>query len=86
MNTLTQNKIHTAIAEKAWVQDSIVFLELIDGRIIGFPSKRYIKLKDASDSELSQVKLRLNGEALRWDNLDEDLTVQGILEGRFQLP
>jgi len=32
------------------------------------------------------VRLRLNGYALRWDKLDEDLTVQGILEGRFQLP
>jgi hypothetical protein len=32
------------------------------------------------------VELRLDGRALRWEELEEDLTVQGILEGRFQLP
>ena len=24
--------------------------------------------------------------ALRWEELDEDITVRGIIEGRFQLP
>jgi hypothetical protein len=28
----------------------------------------------------------VDGATLRWEDLDEDLTVRGILEGRFQLP
>ena len=35
---------------------------------------------------LKEVKLELNGYALRWENLDEDLTVAGVVAGRFQLP
>ena len=34
----------------------------------------------------AEVSLRLDGTALRWEKLDEDLTVQGIVAGRFQLP
>ena len=64
----------------------MVHFELTDGRLIAFPADRYRLLKQATQEQLSKVTLRLNGAALRWDELDEDLTVQGILEGRFQLP
>ena len=43
-------------------------------------------LKNASTEELKQVSLRLNGFALRWENLDEDITVPGVVAGNFQLP
>ncbi len=58
----------------------------VDGRIIGFPSDRFRILKNATDEQLKEVKLRLNGYALRWESLDEDITVPGIVAGRFQLP
>jgi hypothetical protein len=32
------------------------------------------------------VEIRLNGYALRWENIDEDITVKGIIAGNFQLP
>jgi hypothetical protein len=73
-------------AARAWTQGRMVFVELTDGRQIGFPADRFKILRAASEDELKEVRLRLNGYALRWDKLDEDLTVQGILEGRFQLP
>lgn len=75
-----------AQAVRAWTQGRMVFIELTDGRQIGFPADRFRILRTASEEQLKQVRLRLNGYALRWDDLDEDLTVQGILEGRFQLP
>lgn len=73
-------------AVKAWVEKRTVFIKLTDGRIIGFPADRFKLLKKANNTELKEVKVRLNGYALRWENLDEDLTIQGILEGNFQLP
>lgn len=75
-----------ALATRTWVNGRMVFVELTDGRQIGFPADRFKLLSQASDEALQQVQLRLNGYALRWENLDEDLTVQGIIEGRFQLP
>jgi hypothetical protein len=61
-------------------------LELADQRIIGFPTTRFKLLKDASDDLLKKVELRLDGTALRWEELDEDITVRGIVLGNFQLP
>lgn len=67
------------------MKNRIVYIELSDFRIIGFPADRFKILKSASEEELNQVKLRLNGKALRWDNLDEDISFKGILLGHFQL-
>ena len=73
-------------ATRVWVEGRIIFVELADERIIGFPADRFRLLKAAPDEALQKVFLRLDGTAMRWEGLDEDLTVQGILEGRFQLP
>lgn len=70
----------------AWVQNRMVFIELTDGRQIGFPAARFRLLANATDEALSRVELCLDGAALRWEELDEDLSVSGIVEGRFQLP
>lgn len=72
------------LASRTWVDRRTVFVELTDGRQLGFPADRFDRLSRATDEQLQKVKLRLNGYALRWEELDEDITVRGILEGRFQ--
>jgi len=74
------------IALDARAQERIIFIELTDGRTISFPADRFRILSTATNDQLKEVRLRLNGHALRWDNLDEDLTVRGIIAGNFQLP
>ena len=64
----------------------MVFVELSDGRVVGFPAHRFTRLKNASDEQLRELTLELDGHALRWENLDEDITVPGIVAGQFQLP
>ena len=73
-------------AVKAWAEKRMIFVELTDGRLIGFPADRFKILKNATDKQLKEVKIRLNGYALRWESLDEDITVPGIVAGNFQLP
>lgn len=73
-------------ATRAWVAGRIVFIELTDGRQIGFPASRFKLLCNASDDQLRQLTLRANGTALRWEALDEDISVSGIVQGHFQLP
>jgi hypothetical protein len=63
-----------------------VYVELHDGRIVGFPADRFRILATASEEQLAKVQVELNGFALRWEELDEDLTVPGIVAGHFQLP
>jgi len=73
-------------ALRVWVEQRIVFLELTDGRIIGFPADRFKILQRATHEQLQKVTLELDGFALRWEELDEDITVPGVVAGRFQLP
>jgi hypothetical protein len=88
MNTTGADSV--AVAEPAalrvWVENRMVFLELTDGRIVGFPANRFRRLRDATAEQLKEVTLELNGYALRWETLDEDITVPGVVAGRFQLP
>ncbi len=73
-------------AIRVWTKKRMVYIELTDGRIIGFPAARFRRLSTASDTELAQARIELNGHALRWESIDEDLTVPGIVAGNFQLP
>ncbi len=90
MNTLIAEQSVFSVTEpaalRAWAQDRYIFLELTDGRIVGFPADRFRILRSATNEQLKEVSLRLNGYALRWESLDEDITVPGVVAGRFQLP
>jgi hypothetical protein len=74
------------LASRAWIDRRTVFVELTDGRQLGFPADRFERLANATNEQLQKVTLRLNGAALRWEELDEDITVKGVVAGRFQLP
>lgn len=73
-------------AIRAWAEKRRIFIELTDGRVVGFPAARFKLLATASEEQLAEVEVRLNGYALRWESLDEDITVPGIVAGNFQLP
>jgi hypothetical protein len=83
MNTSLTELDYRAV--RAWSTGRMIFVELTDGRQIGFPADRFQRLHDASDDQLAALTLRLSGAALRWEEIDEDITVRGIVEGRFQL-
>ena len=89
MNTIISDQLASMLeptAIRVWAEDRYIFLELTDGRIVGFPADRFRILRGASNEQLKEVSLRLNGYALRWESLDEDLTVPGVVLGHFQLP
>jgi hypothetical protein len=73
-------------AVKAWAEGRMIHVELHDGRTLGFPADRFRRLAAASELQLAAVRIELDGYALRWEELDEDITVPGVVAGRFQLP
>ena len=83
---MDRNSFAEPLAINAWSEGRSIFIELTDRRTISFPADRFRILAKATEDQLKEVKIRLNGFALRWENLDEDLTVKGILAGNFQLP
>lgn len=83
--TLDAYQTSEPIATRAWATGRTIFVELHDGRTIGFPADRFRILSKATEEQLAGVSLELDGYALRWEELDEDITVPGIVAGRFQL-
>jgi hypothetical protein len=88
MSTTTADTVQAteSAALRVWVDLRTVFLELTDGRIVGFPADRFKILQKATNEQLQKVSLEVDGFALRWEELDEDITVPGVVAGRFQLP
>lgn len=84
MNTETVSSEPAAL--RAWAENRRIYLELTDQRIISFPANRFSRLKCATDKQLSAVTIEVNGYALRWDEIDEDITVPGVIAGHFELP
>lgn len=82
--TIEKETVTESAALSVWTEGRMIFMELTDGRIVGFPADRFRILKNATEEQLKEVHIRLNGYALRWESLDEDITVQGILAGNFQ--
>ena len=86
-NFITVNDlISEPLAFRAWAEGRVIFVELSDRRVVSFPADRFAILKNASDEALKSVQIRLQGLSLRWEDLDEDITVKGIIAGNFQLP
>ncbi|VFN01885.1 MAG: Protein of unknown function (DUF2442) [Candidatus Kentron sp. G] len=83
MNTITSEIEPVAIRSQA--KNRLIHVELTDGRIIAFPADRFRILKEASENELREVRVEVGGYALRWDALDEDLTVAGVVVLRLAL-
>ncbi len=85
MNTSGNNPTatQTARAVRAWAEDRRVWVELDDGRVVGFPADKYRRLRDAGEDLLAKVRIEARGRALRWEELDEDLSIDGILAGRW---
>lgn len=71
------------IAVRCWIEGRRVCVELADGRQFSFPAAKYPRLADAPQSLLEQVILRVQGRALRWKAVDEDIWVADALAGRF---
>lgn len=51
-----------------------------------FPAEKFPLLANATQEELAKVTLRLQGRALRWESLDEDIWVDDAVTGRFPRP
>jgi hypothetical protein len=72
------------VAIRAWSENRSIYIELHDDRVISFPAHKFTRLANASQEQLATVRIRAQGSALRWDDLDEDISVEGIVRGIFE--
>ena len=73
---------HESLAQKVvFAEDSFV-VYLSDGRNISVPIIWYPRLLNGNKQELANYELLGDGEGIHWPDLDEDISVEGILAGR----
>jgi hypothetical protein len=56
-----------------------LFLELSDGREIGFPLRLFPVLEAASSGEREHFAISLDHQQLYWPELEEDMSVSALL-------
>ncbi len=59
--------------------DRRMLVDLADGRTVGVPFDRYPILREATARQRNGWELAVDGTALRWESIDEDISVEGIL-------
>jgi len=69
-------------AESLRFDEHTMWVELSDGRTIGVPLAWFPRLLHATPEQRRNYRIGVSGRGLHWDDLDEDISVSGLLEGR----
>ncbi len=81
MNILaTEKQIPNAIAINV-TQDTLS-VDLSDGRTISVPLAWFPRLVHANKEERNNWRLIGKGEGIHWEDIDEDISVEGLLAGK----
>lgn len=80
MSTLSLNGVPHAVTVRCTDDELVVSLN--DGRTLSVPLVWFPRLAHASPEQLSKYKLIGGGEGIHWPDVDEDISVIGLLEGR----
>jgi hypothetical protein len=62
-------------------EDSM-WVELADGRTLGIPLAWFPRLLNATPEQRARFEISGGGTGLHWDQLDEDISVAGLLAGQ----
>ncbi|TZE82389.1 DUF2442 domain-containing protein [Calorimonas adulescens] len=80
--SILNNDIFKAVAVDVWFDDDKLYILLSDGREMGVPLEWFPKLKKATPEEKADWRLIGGGIGIRWEKLDEDISIEGIIRGR----
>ena len=80
MSTLS-GAAETAAAKNVRVTDRALVVELRDGRVVSVPVAWYPRLAEGSPGERRRWELLGPGIGIHWPDLDEDISVDGLLQG-----
>jgi hypothetical protein len=67
-------------AKSVRFDDNSMWVDLSDGRTIGVPLAWFPRLLHGKPEQRQKCELSANG--IHWDDLDEDISVAGLLAGR----
>ena len=80
--SISAAEIQVPNAEQVTVTEDTLTVELSDGRVISVPLVWYPRLLHASPEERRNWRLIGKGQGVHWEDVDEDISVAGILSGK----
>lgn len=69
-------------AQNVSVTDDTLAVDLSDGRTISVPLAWFPRLLHGTPQERNNRRFVAGGEGIHWPDLDEDVSVEGLLAGR----
>lgn len=61
--------------------DGQLIVDLRDGRTIATPIVWYPRLRNATEAQRNNWRLNGSGHGIHWPDVDEDISVEGMLRG-----
>jgi hypothetical protein len=62
-----------------------MWVELANGRTLAVPLTCFPRLLHATPEQRMQCRIGVTGNGLHWEELDEDISIEGLLAGRGDL-
>jgi hypothetical protein len=63
------------------VTEELITFHLADGRIVSVPLAWSWRLSDATSAQRANFEIIGDGHGVHWPDVDEDLSVEGMLHG-----
>jgi hypothetical protein len=78
MNTVGNSE---ARIQSVRVTSDEIIADLVDGRVISVPLAWSWRLSEATPKQRAKFRLIGGGEGIHWPDIDEDISVEGMLNG-----
>ncbi|OHB76545.1 MAG: hypothetical protein A2Z34_08215 [Planctomycetes bacterium RBG_16_59_8] len=75
-------EIEAPLARDVKVTEDTLSVDLSDGRSIRVPLAWYPRLLYGTEAERAKWRLIGDGRGIHWPNLDEDISIEGLVAGR----
>jgi hypothetical protein len=69
-------------ANNVSVSEDTLSVDLSDGRSISVPIEWFPRLVHATPEERRKWRLIGNGQGIHWEDIDEDISIEGLLAGK----
>ena len=80
--SISANEIKIPNAERVMVTEDTLSVDLSDGRTISVPLAWFPRLLQSTPEERNNWRLIGRGRGIHWEDIDEDISVEGLLAGR----
>jgi hypothetical protein len=79
---ISANELNVPPAEKVKITRDTLQVDLCDGRTISVPLAWFPRLQKATAEERNKWRLIGKGQGIHWSDIDEDISIEGLLAGR----